>query len=443
MRLKGKNFQAWSEFDFEIEGLTVLVGPSNHGKSSLSRSLKGLLRNEIPDGFIKNGQDEPLELELEYEGHNIKATRKKGGSTKYTIDGKDYSSLGGKVPDELTKLKFGEVTIGDYSVDPQFAVQNKAQFLIDSDRWKPNELNAILGAFSSTEKLDAGKKEANLRITQRKSEATTLASEIRSAEERSAKLLEITGNATLVAGALNGLERQVHPQEERQGWLEGVEYHQTRLEPLRSFIEVLDTLDDIGASANGHGLMQKGLACVDYSRSMVETLQEFIDSLTLPDLTEVEPLARMVDSLECAAAAMDTLRFLRKLETVLDEAATTWSEIVSNVKQDRELDVLTEDKGYDTDAFGVAIATIIREVETQFIEAKALVQSISYLETASTSAATYESLTRSIDTEDSELGEAERELEATRQELAEEIAAEAAKGLCPKCGTTLEHVCHQ
>ena len=135
MKFEGKNFQPWEAFSLEIDKLTVIVGPSNKGKSSLFRALRGLLRNDLPEEYIRNKQTEPMEVSVNVDGHLIEASRKKGGSTTYTIDhGTPYTSLNRKIPDEVVALKFGEVKIGDYSIDPIFAEQNRAQFLIDSDR---------------------------------------------------------------------------------------------------------------------------------------------------------------------------------------------------------------------------------------------------------------------------------------------------------------------
>src|ERR1700739_652878 len=136
MKLSGKNFQPWANFEMDIEGLTVLVGPSNQGKSSLFRALQGIVRNDLPEEFVRNDQDDPMEVGLEVDGLSIKAARAVGKSTKYEVGTKKYSSLNGKIPEEVEKLKFGIVKIGDVEVDPIFAEQNKAQFLIDSDRWK-------------------------------------------------------------------------------------------------------------------------------------------------------------------------------------------------------------------------------------------------------------------------------------------------------------------
>ena len=109
------------------------------------------------------------------------------GSTTYTIDDKVFAKLAGAIPDKVKELKFGDVVIGEYDVDPIFGRQNSPQFLIDPDTFKPPEVNAILGAFGGTEKLEHGKKEANLRKTQKDAEARTLAVQIRDAEERKSR----------------------------------------------------------------------------------------------------------------------------------------------------------------------------------------------------------------------------------------------------------------
>jgi energy-coupling factor transporter ATP-binding protein EcfA2 len=400
MRLKGKNFQPWKEFSINIEGLTVLVGPSNRGKSAIFRALKGVLRNDIPENFIRNKQDDPLEIELEVDGHTILVNRKRKGSTKYEMDGKKYSSLGGKVPDEVAKLRFGEVKIGEYVLDPIFAEQNKAQFLIDPDRWKANELNAILGAFSNTEKLDAGKKEANLRITQRKSEANTLATEIRAAEERSARLLEITGTASVIAEAVHTLEKGIRTDESLRGQLESVLYHQARLQPLHLILT----------------------------------------SLTLPDLIEVEPLSDKVANLQIAVDAFITSRFLHKLELVLKEVSNTWAEVVVNFKQDRgltELFGLLDKVGMNSVEYVDKLTNILEKVDAQFLEAKTLDSSIAYLVVAISSSQEYKRLTRSLAEYDTQLAAIEEEIETVRQE----IATEAVKELCPRCGKPMEHIC--
>ncbi len=199
IKLTGRNVQPWEEFALDIGGLTLIVGPSNAGKSSIYRTLRGVLRNDLPSDFVRNGQDGRLEVVLEVPGTEpIKATRTRKGTTKYEI-GKDdkgkpvrYEALGDSVPEPMKGMGFGRVQVGETTIDPIFSEQNRAQFLIDTEKWKPSDLSSVLGAFSSTERLDAGKREAGLRITQRNSEARTLAEEIRETEERRGRLLRLS-----------------------------------------------------------------------------------------------------------------------------------------------------------------------------------------------------------------------------------------------------------
>ena len=68
IKLTGRNVQPWEEFALDIGGLTLIVGPSNAGKSSIYRTLRGVLRNDLPSDFVRNGQDGRLEVVLEVLG---------------------------------------------------------------------------------------------------------------------------------------------------------------------------------------------------------------------------------------------------------------------------------------------------------------------------------------------------------------------------------------
>ena len=64
-RFKVKNFQSIKDEELELEGLTVVTGPSNLGKSSLVRSLNALVSNDFHPSWIRNGTKKS-ELELEF-----------------------------------------------------------------------------------------------------------------------------------------------------------------------------------------------------------------------------------------------------------------------------------------------------------------------------------------------------------------------------------------
>jgi DNA repair ATPase RecN len=240
MRITAKNFQKHEAFDLNIEGLTVLIGPSNQGKSSIFRAIKGLFRNDLPEGFIRTGQ-EGLEVTADIDSHKVVATRTTKGAARYEIDGVKFAKLAGKIPPELKALGMNEVKVGDFTLDPIFAKQNGKQFLLDTD--SPMELNTILGAFASTEKLEVGKKSANLQISQKNAEAKALAEEIGEAETRKAELIDLTGGMEDIEHEFRRLEPEIYILETKSEWLRNAEHRQTYLWPLKHVVEKMEVPD--------------------------------------------------------------------------------------------------------------------------------------------------------------------------------------------------------
>lgn len=89
-----KNFQSISNAELEFkQGLNIIVGESNSGKSAIFRAIKGAILN--PSGsqkYIKNKQKE-FEVTLDYNGNNI-LWQRSTKSPKYTINGETYDKIG-------------------------------------------------------------------------------------------------------------------------------------------------------------------------------------------------------------------------------------------------------------------------------------------------------------------------------------------------------------
>jgi DNA repair exonuclease SbcCD ATPase subunit len=387
MRLRGKNFQPWADFDIEISKLTALVGPSNKGKSSIFRALQGVLRNELPSEFVRNEQDAPLEVEIEVDGHTIKAVRSRKGSTKYTIDGKEYAKLAGEVPEVIKALKFGAVEIGEFSADPIFARQNKAQFLIDADVYKPSEINAILGAFSSTERLDAGKKEANLQITQKNSEARTLAVEVRSAEERRGSLGTLVESAEPLLSTLDVIEQKIRHLQNTDTWLDEARSRRSRLQPLKAVVK----------------------------------------ALSIPDVGQVVTIGQKSTYLQQAASSAYKAKVLSKMDATTESAVSLWSDIVSLARRTRALDDAVDLLEKRTSSsLKPKVEAIIAELEDSLYGAINEQGSIKYIGHVLI-------LRDRVKLKSNELKAVEQQLEAAKTEVQQ--------GICPRCGKPLEHIC--
>lgn len=396
MRLKGKNFQPWADFELEVDKLTVIVGPSNKGKSALFRALKGVLRNELPAAFVRDGQKEPMELTLEVDNHIVVATRSHKGSTSYNIDSKPFTSLGGKLPEDIEKLRFNEVKLGSTSIDPIFGVQNEAQFLIDPRTYKPSDVNAVLGAFASTERLDAGRKEANLRVTQKNSEAKTLAAEVHEAEERKAKLSPMVEEGDALFEALDELEKDIRLGEKQGAWLLFATQHRNRLSTLRT-------------AYNG---------------------------LEPPDLETAKLLETKAQTAVDAAERQVYLRFLTKFSALQDQVAESWTGILVDYKKGRALEELTSLLSKKDDSLGAMhskLAEVLSQFEVDYSLAVAAQGSIKQL-------AELAAIRQGLDEQREELVSVKAQVtsaEAEAQSLLEQLAAEKAKvkrTTCPKCG---------
>jgi len=384
VRLTGKNFQSWAEFDLTLDGLTILTGPSDVGKSAIFRALKGVLRNELPAEFVRNGQDDPMEITVEIDAHKVTATRKRKGSTTYVIDGQDYAKLARAAPDDLKKLNFNEVLIGDFDFDPIFGRQNAAQFLIDPLTYKPQEVNAILGAFGGTEKLEGGKKEANARKTGKDAEARTLATQIRESEERKAELVTMQAKGEVVKSTLQYLELEVNQLETEILWLD---------------------------------------ACVSY-RQKIEPLRQIMEALVLPDITGLEALQDQVVYAEQACDAYRYARWLSKPIATLSSVAATWGEAKTLWAEISAIEGAVEAGKHvvSTDRLKSALG----DAEATFGEAVRLWRGIRYAEDLS-------ALLGDITDSAEQLAGVEIELAAAQAELM--------KGSCPKCGKPVEHTC--
>jgi energy-coupling factor transporter ATP-binding protein EcfA2 len=376
VRLSGKNFQPWADFELEIGGLTVLTGPSNKGKSSLSRALRGILRNELDAAYIRDPKKEPLELTLEINGTTIKATRNKAGKVKYVLNGDEknaYTSLDGHIPPPVKDLLCGEITIGDFDFDPIFAVQNDPQFLLDKRAYKPADLNAILGAFGGTEKLEAGKKEAGSRVSDKNGEAKTLAAEIREAEERKDKLMVLSANGDCLQSTLHELELRIRLLDAKAVWVGEATSRLARLKPL-------------------------------------ERLQ---NALAVPNTVTAEQLAQQIAYLTQASESRILSKWLGKVTTVIDGTSEPWAALLAVwrklVAVETLRDLIVSRREFpnieDTGAQYSALVGLYSSIRTigQVIE-----------------------LRRSLKAKTAELTQIDSELTQAQEDLK--------KGLCPKCG---------
>lgn len=149
MKFRIQNFQSIKDEEFDFENLTSLVGPTDRGKSAISRAIKSLFYNDWEEGFLRRGTKKCIITATFPEKYPIsQIIQEKGKSTNsYLIKFRDgrkdkfIPKAGVKVPDEIKQLGFAiiETERGDKfnlnfqeQYDPLFLVGEKSEPLVTS-----------------------------------------------------------------------------------------------------------------------------------------------------------------------------------------------------------------------------------------------------------------------------------------------------------------------
>ena len=147
------NFMAHAQTELKLsDGLTVLVGPNNIGKSTVAVALKILARNANSNFVMQHDQKEcSISVETS-EGHSIQWTKRK--SPSYIINGQSKDRLGrGGTPPELDEtLRLAAVEFEDKDFEPHFGDQKSPIFLINRP---PSQIAQFFSTTSDAEKLVA------------------------------------------------------------------------------------------------------------------------------------------------------------------------------------------------------------------------------------------------------------------------------------------------
>lgn len=113
------------------DGLTVLVGDNNTGKSAVIAALQILARNTSGDFMVRHGEKECRIIVTTDDGHELQWCRK-GRAVSYTIDGREVHRLRGSVPEDLHNLlRLSLVETEGEPFDVHFGEQKKPIFLLD------------------------------------------------------------------------------------------------------------------------------------------------------------------------------------------------------------------------------------------------------------------------------------------------------------------------
>jgi len=147
MLLKIKNFQSIEYCELEIpEGeFTIVVGPSNTGKSAIIRALECVLYNKSDGDQVRNGANS-CEIEIIFRDNTkILWSRTRTGGAKYLVNGESFSAIGKTVPPILIEKGFYELITKDKKINVQIAPQFDNIFLLNKTGGSTTEIISNLG----------------------------------------------------------------------------------------------------------------------------------------------------------------------------------------------------------------------------------------------------------------------------------------------------------
>ena len=150
-RIELINFMSHPHTVLELDqGLTVLVGENNTGKSAIVNALQVLCTNAQGDYMVRHGEKESLVRVQTSEGHTLEWKRK-GRTVSYTVNGREVHRLGGSVPEDLHGLlRLPRVETEAESFDIHFGEQKDPIFLLNTS---PGKRATFFASSSDTIKL--------------------------------------------------------------------------------------------------------------------------------------------------------------------------------------------------------------------------------------------------------------------------------------------------
>lgn len=163
-----RDFQSIGDtITIEVNGLTVITGPNNSGKTALMRALFGLFSNARGNSFVRYGK-ESARVEVEFSDRTI-VWEKGMKVNRYVVDGKPLERVGAGVPAEVVSAGVMPVEAAGRELWPQFAQQFVGQiFLL-------NEPGSVLAeAIANVDKVGVLNEALRLSQSDRKSAASDL-----------------------------------------------------------------------------------------------------------------------------------------------------------------------------------------------------------------------------------------------------------------------------
>ena len=210
LKVRVRNFQSLEDVSLTIDGLTVVTGTNNAGKSALFRALHGAFTNRPGRSFVRHGSKH-CTVDLTFDDGQTLTWKKGQGINEYVINGKEFPNVGHGVPPEVEAFGVRPVLLNDDKYWPQVAQQIQGvNFLLD-------KTGAVLAeAVADVQRVKQLNKALKLCESDRKKARSSLRVRREDAQELAVKLTQYKG-LDEVAASIQDLEERRTKAERVQG----------------------------------------------------------------------------------------------------------------------------------------------------------------------------------------------------------------------------------
>lgn len=165
MKISIRNFQSIKNADIDVEGVTIITGKTNGGKTAVIRAIDEAVFNNGDDSHVRAGTDESS-VSIEDAGHRFeyrRSAKRKSEKTSYSFDGGDEIRKVGRdqLPEVRDMLHISDVKManGNHAL-LNFWHQNDRPFLMDKSPQQLYEFLSLSSAKTYTDVLKKMKKDA-------------------------------------------------------------------------------------------------------------------------------------------------------------------------------------------------------------------------------------------------------------------------------------------
>lgn len=365
-----KNFQIIENARLKFSnGLNIIVGPSNNGKSAIIRAIEALVYNKPGNSFIRNGTDYTAVAVLTEDGRKV-IFKKSANAGEYIIDGQSFNKIGrGQLDEVADALNMREINVNDDKVRINFLKQMEYPFLLDKN---PTQLFNFLAMSNDTSKLAEVFTKMRSDLKSANTEVTELIGRIDGLNEiitRDTKLLENYKDIDTIVNHILGLDSKVNNLNNTQQEVISIENKYTKLQELKSVIirlrgivaiakTSLDGLDtrikafDDFKSKVSLLLNQRAELLLKKERfsSLKNDLKSLTETLSSLDLTLINKKKVDISELKTSISSLESRRsVLSSKESAISLLKTSLNEVQQELSQFKVCPLCGQSLGGDHD----------------------------------------------------------------------------------------------